>query len=118
MHWVITVWLLVMIYPSLGKVITVDNAGVYSGKCCEDGICPCSSLARALQSLKNDTVIQIASESVVLETIIHMGSVHNITIIGNNATIRCNNIGAINCASCSDIIIEGLIWDQNPGLMF
>ena len=37
---------------------------------------------------------------------------HNITITGNGAIIMCNNSGGMYCKSCSDVIIEGITWDQ------
>ena len=40
------------------------------------------------------------------------GQLNNITIISNNITIRCNNVGAISCTSCSNIIMEGIVFDR------
>ena len=96
------------------KVVTINNCGINSTACCVDGSCPCSSLSFALENIMNNTIINITSESVVLNTTTSIGSgnLHNTTITGNGATIMCNNSGGVYCESCSDIIIEGITWDQ------
>ncbi|XP_065892222.1 uncharacterized protein [Dysidea avara] len=93
------------------KVITVGNTSI---ECCMNGTCLCASLHYALQNLENDSIINITSESVTLHTTTPIGSgnLHNITITGNGATIMCNNSGGVYCESCSDLIIEGITWDQ------
>ena len=110
----ITVVLLLVACTAHGKVITVNNAGVDSAECCGFSLCLCSSLSQALHHLTDNTIINITSESVVLDRFTKMGSsfLNNITITGNDIIIRCNNVGAIYCASCSDITIEGITFDQ------
>ena len=108
------VWLLVVTYTVHGRVITVNNDGIDSDECCGNGTCPCRSLSRALQNLTSHAIINITSASVSLGNVTQMGTgpINNITITGNDITIRCNNVGAIYCASCSDITIEGITFDH------
>ena len=105
------VWILLFQFVS-SKVITVNNNGNDSVECCVDGTCPCGSLHYALQHLTSNSTINITSESVTLNTTTPRGSLNNITITGNGATIMCNNSGGVYCESCSDVIIEGITWDQ------
>ena len=107
------IWLSLVLCMAQCKVITVNNDGINSNHCCGNGTCPCNSLSHALQSLTSNTIINL-EESVMLQSVTSMGTgqLNNITIIGNNITIRCNNVGAISCTSCSNTIIEGIIFDQ------
>ena len=95
-------------------VITVNNDGDISVECCVNGTCSCSSLYYTLQNLTSNSIINITSESVTLHTTTPIGSgnLHNITITGNGATIMCNNSGGAYCESCSDVIIEGITWEE------
>ncbi|XP_065919072.1 uncharacterized protein [Dysidea avara] len=115
--WFMIVLTLLMITASQhteSTVVTINNHGNYSTTCCVDGSCPCSSLSFALENLKSNSIVHITSESVTLNTITPMGSgnLHNITITGNGATVKCNNSGSVYCKSCSDVIIEGITWEQ------
>ena len=96
--------------------ITVNNNGS-SDCCCKECNCPCNSLSSALHYVQDHTVINITSKVVSLNDIVEMGSdifinLNNITIIGNNATIMCNNTGGVYCESCSNITIVGITWYQ------
>jgi len=112
----LAVWLcLVMaIQQTFSKVITVNSNGTNTTECCVNGTCPCGSLYYALQNLTSNSIINITSESVTLNTTTPIGSgnLHNITITGNGATIMCNNSGGVYCESCNDVVIKGIIWDQ------
>ena len=109
----IWVWLVVseMIYA---KIVTIHNNGENATECCAVGMCFCNSIHSALSLIESNTVINISSEIVMLlvKTIMGSGNLHNITISGNGATIMCNNSGGVYCESCSDVIIEGITWDQ------
>jgi len=96
------------------KMITVNNQGFNTTACCVDGSCLCNSLSFALKNLSNNTILNITSESVILNTTISIGSgnLQNITITGNGAIVMCNNSGGVYCESCSDVIIEGITWDR------
>jgi len=108
----ITVWIIIEMV--CGKVITINNNGRNITECCEKGMCLCSSINAALSSINNNTVVTITSKMVPLtvRTLMGSGNLHNITITGNGATIMCNNSGGVYCESCSDVIIEGITWDQ------
>ena len=97
------------------KVITINTTGSDSIKCCVKGECPCSSLSTALHSMTSNTVINITSQSVTLHSKVTMGSGHltNIAIVGNGATIMCNNRGSVECYQCSGVIIKGITWDKS-----
>ena len=41
-----------------------------------------------------------------------MEYLNNVTILGNGATVMCNHTGSVNCRFCSNIKLEGIIWDQ------
>ena len=97
------------------KVIIVNsNNGNDNIECCVNGECTCSSLSTALLNIDNNTIINITSESVALNSTTTMGSgkLTNITIIGSNVTVMCNNSGSVYCESCDDVMIEGIIWDR------
>ena len=89
-------------------------------------------LSTALLNITSNTVINVTSDIVVLQTSIQMGlgqeHLKAITITSNGATILCNNSGSISCRSYVDVIIEGITLDQcgssfsstesKPGLAF
>ena len=111
---IFTVWLCLITHVACDVLITVNNNGSDNDKCCVYGTCPCSSLSSALHDVSDNTVINITSESVTVHNIVGMGSgnLSHITIIGNGATIMCNNTGCVYCESCSDITIMGITWYQ------
>ena len=97
------------------KVIIVSsNNGNDNTECCVNGKCACSSLSTALLNIDNNTIINITSESLVLNNTTTMvsGKLTNITITGSNVTIMCNNSGSVYCKSCDDVMIEGITWDR------
>jgi len=97
------------------KVITINTtAGSDNTTCCVDGECVCTSLSTALLNLQSNTIVNITSSSVLLDTYTQMGSgkLKNITISGRNATIMCSSNGAVYCEHCSDIFINGIIWNN------
>ena len=97
------------------KVIIVNsNNGNDNTECCVNGTCTCSSLSTALLNIDNNTIINITSESVVLNNTTTMGSgkLTNITITGSDVTIMCNNSGSVYCESCDDVMIEGITWER------
>ena len=100
------------------KVIEINNNGNDSIICCKEGTCLCGSLFKALQQIDNDTMINITSSLVTFHDFIEIGSgnISNITITGNEVTVACNNSGIFTCLYCSNVIIQGITWDQcgNP----
>ena len=98
-----------------GKVITINNNGDDSDLCCRDGICECSSLYNAASLMGNNTVINITSQTVLVDENLRMNYLNNITITGNGPTIMCNHTGSVTCSDCSDFTIESITWDQCDG---
>ena len=96
------------------KVITVENKGNSSTDCCRSGRCSCSSFTDALRYLEDNTIVNITSPLVTLDSTITMGSgnLSNITLLGNNVTVQCNNTGSVTCEFCSNIILKEITWDQ------
>ena len=97
------------------KVININSDhGTNGTECCVHGICVCSSLYTALINITNNIIINITSKSVALHNTTRMGSgnLTNITIIGSNVTIMCNNSGSVYCESCDNVKIEGITWDS------
>ena len=95
------------------KVIEVNDERNDSIVCCIEGACPCGSLFKALLHVENNSVINITS-SVPLRNLTRIGlvSLNNITIIGNRVTVSCNNSGIFTCLYCSNVVIQGITWDQ------
>ena len=109
---IIAVWLCLIAHVVYGTTtITVNNNCNDNDKNYE-GNASCTSLPCALKNMQSNTVINITSEVVTLNDIVGMGSgnLNNIMIIGNDATIMCNNTGGVYCESCSDITITGITW--------
>ena len=96
------------------KVVTVNNIGSNSTTCCMKGSCLCNSLYDALQSIDNNTIINITSDSVLLEAYAYsrLEHLYNITITGNDIMVMCNNKGSMFWRSCDNILIKGITWDQ------
>ena len=99
-----------------GKVITIDTSnGNNSTECCVEGNCTCASLSFALLSMSNDTIVNIVSQTVLLESTITIGSgsnLNNISINGRNTVIMCNGSGSLYCDLCSSVTIRGITWDN------
>ena len=96
------------------KVILISNKGNNNSECCLSGLCLCNSFINALNHLEDNTIVNITSQVVTLDSKVAMGpgSLNNITILGNNATVMCNNKDSIVCRSCSNIILEEITWDR------
>ena len=112
------VWLCLIAHVVYGTTtITVNNNGSDEHKieCCRSNKCLCSSFSYALKHMQDHTVVNITSKIVTLNGTVGMGNLNNITIIGNGATIMCNNTGGVYCESCSDIVIMGITWYQCGG---
>ena len=80
------------------KVILISNEGNNSD-CCLSGWCLCNSFIDALKHLEDNTTVNITSQLVTLDSNVTMGSgtssLNNITILGNGATVICNNKGIV-----------------------
>ena len=95
------------------KYIEVNNEGNVNSSCCIEGMCLCGSLFEAFRHIENNTMINITS-SVSLNDVTHIGleALNNITITGNKVTVECNNTGVFSCRYCSNVVIQGITWDQ------
>ena len=98
------------------KIIEVNKEGNDSSSCCIEGACLCGSLFKALSYVKDDTVINIITSSVSLHNFTHIGfkspSLNNITITGDGIIVMCNNSGVVVCENCTNVLVQGIIWDQ------
>ena len=99
-----------------GKYVEVNNEVNDSIDCCLMGTYLCGSLFEALSCIEDNSMINITSSLVTLHNAAHMESRKNITIIGNEVTVACNDSGSLDCLYCSNVVIKGIIWDQcgNP----
>ena len=80
--------------------------------------CLCNSFYNALESIENNTIIKITSKHIILEDTANVGNEHlnNVTLVGNDVVVMCNNTGGVFWRSGDNILIEGITWDQcgNP----
>ena len=95
------------------RVVTVNNDLYDSQYCILKNTLQCSSFHYVLAHLQSGDYVNVTSNSVSLITIIELHNVNNITIRGQGKTIvMCNNTGVLSCNNCSDVLIEGITWDQ------
>ena len=73
--------------------------------------CNCSKLEDLLDGLKNNALVNI-TDTVTLYSVIQLGNLNNISIIGynNNIIVICVNGGGLELLYCSDLTIEGITW--------
>ena len=79
------------------KVIIVSNNGNDSTTCCASGTCLCNSLLLALLNIENNTIVNITSETILLEDDAYVGAeyLNNVTLTGNDVVVMCNNKGTM-----------------------
>ena len=94
------------------KVIIISDEGSTSNNCCQFGGCPCSSFFDALKFTENNTFINIASQTIVLNESVAMRYLNNITLLGNNTIVDCNTRANVTCAFCNSVTMEGITWHQ------
>ena len=95
-----------------GYVIDVYNNGSDSEGCLTGQI-PCSSLGYALTHSQSGDYINITSDTVSLPMVVEINDITNITIRGQgNTIVMCNNTGGVSFNNSSNIVIEGITWDQ------
>ena len=96
-----------------GVTIDVNHLNGSDNESCMTGQIPCASLDHALTHLQSDDYVNITSAMVPLLTVAMISNVNNITIRGQgNTIVMCNNTGGVSCNNCSDVVIEGITWDQ------
>ena len=73
----------------------------------------CHSFQDALDILENNTVINITTDVVLLESIVQLKGLNNITIMGqSNTTVECNGSGVLSISSCNNVTIKGIAWSN------
>ena len=106
-------WLSLATHAVYGTVITINSNGSNATDCCVNGTCLCSHLSSTVYHLQSNMVINITSNTTLYNNVyIKSRRLNNVTIIGNNATIMCNNTGSIYCESCRNIVFKGITWHQ------
>ena len=114
---VLSLTLLVAGRDECKRVITVDDSVNDSQHCLLNNTLQCSLFHYVLAHLQSGDYVNVTSNSVSLLTVVELQNVNTITIRGQgNTIVMCNNTGAVFCNNCSDVIIEGITWDQcgNP----
>ena len=73
----------------------------------------CYSFQAALGIAENNSIINITTEVVLLESIVQLKELNNIAIVGQSrATVECNGSGVLNCSSCNNVTIRGITWSN------
>ena len=98
---------------SLHLMVTVNSNGTSSIFCCLFGFCTCNSFSNALFHIQNNTMINIISPVVSLDTLMHIQRKSNITITSKDGTkVICSGVGSLVFSACSDVTIEAVTWDH------
>ena len=86
--------------------------------CCVTDNCTFHSFEDALGNVTNNLVIDIET-SVVLSSSFTIENFDNILIRSQtNATVLCANTGNLHFVSCSNVVIEGIVWQGCGGPHF
>ena len=89
-----------------------SSSDTLSNNYCINGNC-FNSFDDIVENLTTDNSVLNITCNVELSSVIELTSLTNVTITGyNNATIDCNNNGGLRFTSCSNVTIEGIIWEQ------
>ena len=109
------------------KIVIVDDYIIDDGSAQDDSsastmttcmqypsmVYTCPSFQAALEILENNTIINITTNVVLLQSIVHLNQLNNIVIVGQNmTTVECNDSGVLNCSSCSNVTIRGITWSK------
>ena len=95
------------------RVITVRSSVDDSQHSVMNNTLQCSLFHYVLAHLQSGDYVNMISSSVSLLTMIELNNINIISIReqGNNIVL-CNNTGGVSCNNCSDVVIEGITWDQ------
>ena len=94
------------------KVIVIDVTGNDIPNCLRSDI-SCQSLSYVLIHLQNNSYINITSDVVLIPRMVNLSYLNAITIRGHGNTIMmCDNTDGVSCNNCSNVVIEGITWDQ------
>ena len=81
--------------------------------CGLSGSCTCNSFSNALHFIRSNTVINITSPVVSMDTRVFIQRVSNITITSKNGTtVTCSSVGSLQFIGCSNVTIEAITWDH------
>ena len=73
----------------------------------------CSSFDYVLAHLQSGDYVNVISNSFSLLTMLELNNINAIAIRGQADTIiMCNNTGGVSCNNCTNLVIEGITWDQ------
>ena len=102
-------------YPGETDAVVIDSNGIVwcsnvkAFRCLSDK-CYCKDLSKKFEDVKNNHVINITDEVVVLSSVIHINS-HNVSIIGhNNPTVICFNDSGLHINRSNNLTIESITW--------
>ena len=96
-----------------GRIITVNVTAGNDTQGCLEGEYPCPSLDYALSKMQSNDCVNIISDCVSLSMVVELHNISAIAIRGQgNTTVMCNSTGGVSCNNCSDVVIEGITWDQ------
>ena len=100
-------------YPTHDAVI-VDSSGIVwcsnvkAFNCLSDK-CYCKNLSKKFEDVKNNQVVNITDEVVLLASVIYITLRYNVSIIGhNNPTVICVNDGGLNIYRSNNFTVEGI----------
>ena len=80
---------------------SISSADVNNtSSCCVTGLCTCHSLSQALANISDHITINMLSD-LELTSVVFIKSIENVTIIGHNNSVTCNNRGGIKFVSSS-----------------
>ena len=95
-----------------GEMIYINPDGNDTDDCLKQQI-PCLSLDYVLTHVQSGDDVNIISDTVFLPRMVNLSDLNVITIRGHGSTIvMCNNTGGVSCNDCSNVVIEGITWDQ------
>ena len=102
-------------YPGETDAVIIDSNGLVwcnnlkAFNCLSDK-CKCKDLENILGCIKNNQLVNITAEVVVLSSVIDINSL-TISIIGHdNLFVICVNGGGLKIKKCDNLTIEGITW--------
>ena len=99
----------------VSDAITIDSSGIiWCGNqkafVCQSNKCHCNNLEDTMVGVRDNQVVNITDDIVVLSSTIYINS-SNISIIGhNNPTVMCVNHGGLALYYCSNLTIEDITF--------
>ena len=94
-----------IIIDTIGIVRCNDHKGYYI---CQYNKCYCKNI----EDIPSNVVV-IITKNITLSSRIQFKKIANLSIIGYNISILCENDGELQFISCSNVLITNLIWRNN-----